>query len=272
MRNKLLLISLVVLFSPNCFSQETGYYGKRFFVEIDGQGQIPVLNFLFGEKQGYFHRNNEMKKSFNLVDIAYRASINYATNKATSFGIEFSQRFYHFNSTSRDEISRDYRDQYGFMISEFQSAKVAYFSVRETNFMPRVLVSLNDSQIPCGFASEIGIGYSLIQLPQNSFEIELPTEQAHLADGILSKMLDPRAAKFDGMNFMFGVRMNFPLGKHFLYHLGFRYQYALLFQKKKYRGMNESEYWFAPREVWTNLNDRRQLGVMSFGTGITFTF
>lgn len=227
---------------------------------------------LFGEKKGYLERNGELKKSVNLLDIAYRASINYATNKATSFGIEFSQRFYAFNPQSTDEISRDYRDANGILTTEYLSAKVAYFSVRETNFMPRVLVSLNDAQVPCGFASEIGIGYSLIQIPQNSFKIELLDQNPQLEQSVLENMLDPRVAKFDAMNFMFGVRLNFPLGKHLLYHVGFRYQYALMFQKKKYRGMNESEYWFAPREVWSNLNERRQLGVMSFGTGLTFTF
>lgn len=253
-------------------AQEVGYYGRRIFLEIDGQGQIPLLQNVFGERKGYVSKNGTLNSSYNLLDLAYRASLNFAITESVGFGVEFSQRFYQVNLQSRDEITRNFKDSSGAMITEYLSAKVAYLPIRESIFMPKVLISLNDSRVPCGFASEIGIGYSLIQLPNRNLDVELinspiPDQTSQVKE----KLLDSRAEEFRGLVFMYGFRMNYPITKRVLFHIGFRYQYALQFNKKKFRRMDESEYWFSGREVWSKVNLRRQLGIFSFGTGLTFT-
>ena len=68
---------------------------------------------------------------------------------------------------------------------------------------------------------------------------------------------------------MYGFRLNFPINKRLLFHVGFRYQYHFLLERKKYRKMEDSEYWFSPREIWQKVNLRRQLSIMSFGLGFT---
>lgn len=253
-------------------AQEVGYYGKRVFLEIDGQGQIPLLQNIFGERKGYVSRKGSLHSSYNLLDLAYRASLNVAITESVGFGLEFSQRFYQVNLQSVDELTRNYKDTGGTMIAEYLDGKVAYLPIRETVFMPRVMVALNNSNIPCGFASEVGIGYSLIQLPNRDLSIELtdPDENV-LISSVKERLLDSRAEEFKGMVFMFGFRMNYPITKRVLFHVGFRYQYAFQFEKKRFRRMDESEYWFSGREVWSKVNLRRQLGIFSFGTGLTFT-
>jgi hypothetical protein len=89
---------------------------------------------------------------------------------------------------------------------------------------------------------------------------------------VLERFVDPKAKNFSGLNFMFGFRMNFPVSKRILFHIGFRYQYAYLLEKKKYRAMNESEYWYSPREIWSKVSQRRQFGVISLSGGFTFSF
>lgn len=253
-------------------AQEVGYYGRRIFLELDGQGQIPLLQNIFGERKGYVSRKGTLNSSYNLLDVGCRASLNIAVTETVGFGVEFSQRFYRVNLQSRDEITRNYKDSSGAMIAEYLSAKVAYLPIRESIFMPKVLISLNDSRVPCGFASEIGIGYSLIQFPDRDLDVELmdpqfPGQTAQVKE----KLLDSEAEEFRGLVFMYGFRMNYPLTKRILFHVGFRYQYAFQFNKKRFRQMEESEYWFSGREIWSKVNMRRQLGIFSFGTGLTFT-
>lgn len=253
-------------------AQEAGYYGRRIFLELDGQGQIPLLQNIFGERKGYVSKNGTLNSSYNLLDVVYRASLNVAITEPVGFGIEFSQRFYKVNLQSVDEITRNYKDSSGVMITEYLPAKVAYLPIRETVFMPKILVALNDSRVPCGFASEIGIGYSLIQFPQRDLEVELlSTQTPDQTTQVKDKLLDSRAEEFRGLVFMYGFRMNYPIAKRVLFHIGFRYQYAFQFSKRKFRRMDESEYWFSGREVWSKVNLRRQLGIFSFGTGLTFT-
>lgn len=267
-----LLLCCMLMCASFSRAQEVGYYGHRIFLELDGQGQIPLLQNIFGERKGYVSKNGTLNSSYNLLDLGYRASLNVAITEPVGFGIEFSQRFYQVNLQSIDEITRNYKDSSGNMISEYLPAKVAYLPIRETVFMPKILVALNDSRIPCGFASEIGIGYSLIQLPNRDLQVELLNPQVpDQASEVKEKLLDSRAEEFRGLVFMYGFRMNYPITKRVLFHIGFRYQYAFQFNKKKFRRMEESEYWFSGREIWSKVNLRRQLGIFSFGTGLTFT-
>ncbi|WP_341901721.1 hypothetical protein [Fluviicola taffensis] len=269
---KAFLFCLILVGSLFSNAQEVGYYKHRIFLELDGQGQIPLLQNVFGERKGYVSKNGTLNSSYNLLDLAYRASLNVAISESVGFGVEFSQRFYKVNLQSVDEITRNFKDTSGNMISEYLAAKVAYLPIRESVFMPKVLISLNDSRIPCGFASEIGIGYSLIQLPNRNLAVELVDSQdPNQLSQLKEKLLDSRAEEFRGMVFMYGFRMNYPITKRVLFHIGFRYQYAIQFSKKKFRRMDESEYWFSGREVWSKVNLRRQLGIFSFGTGLTFT-
>ncbi|WP_300665987.1 hypothetical protein [Fluviicola sp.] len=266
------LVFCCLLLASFSRAQEIGYYGKRVFLEIDGQGQIPLLQNIFGERKGYVSGKAGLHSSYNLLDIAYRASLNVALTESVGFGLEFSQRFYQVNLQSVDELTRNFKDTSGAMVAQYLDGKVAYLPIRETVFMPRVTVALNDSRIPCGFASEIGIGYSLIQLPNRDLAIELTNpDQNVLLSSVKERLLDSRAEELRGMTFMFGFRMNYPITKRVLFHIGFRYQYAFQFGKKKFRRMDESEYWFSGREVWSKVNLRRQLGIFSFGTGLTFT-
>lgn len=272
MRMKRALLFGLLLLASFSNAQEVGYYGHRIFLELDGQGQLPLIQNIFGERKGYVSKKGGLNSSYNLLDLSYRGSLNIAITESVGFGIEFSQRFYQVNLQSVDEITRNFKDSAGTMSYEYQNAKVEYLPIRETIFMPRLLVSLNDSRVPCGFASELGIGYSLIQLPNKNLEVELldPVTPEH-TEHVKDKLLDFRAEEFRGLVFMYGFRMNYPITKRILFHIGFRYQYALQFGKKKFRRMDESEYWFSAREVWSKVNLRRQLGIFSFGTGLTFT-
>lgn len=272
MHIKKTLLFCLLLLASNAKSQEPGYYGRKIFVEIDGQGQIPLLQNLFGETKGYVSKNGVLNSSYNLVDLAYRGSLNVAITERVGFGLEFSQRFYKTNLQAVDELTRNFKDTAGTMITEYVGAKVAYLPIRETVFMPRLLVSLNDSRVPCGFSSEIGVGYSLIQFPTRNLGVELtgPQNTGEL-EQVKEKLLDSRAEEFRGLVIMYGFRMNYPITERILLHAGFRYQYAFQFGKKKYRSMDESEYWFSAREIWSKVNSRRQLGIMSFSTGLTFT-
>lgn len=269
---KTLLVCLSLLVISQSKAQEPGYYGRKIFLEIDGQGQIPVLLNVFGESKGYTSKNGTLHSSYNLLDLAYRGSLNVAITERVGFGVEFSQRFYHVNLQAVDELTRNFRDTSGNMITQYADAKVAYLPIRETVFMPRLLVSLNDSRVPCGFSSEIGVGYSLIQFPMRDLDVEVADPSNPIQVGaIKEKLLDSKAEEFRGMVFVYGFRMNYPLTKRLLLHVGFRYQYAFQFGKKKYRSMDESEYWFSAREIWSKVNTRRQFGIMNFSTGLTFT-
>lgn len=249
-------------------AQELGFYQRKVFLEIDGQGQFPLIQNLFGESKGYIHKSGGLQSSYNLLDAGFRVSLNVASDEYSGFGLELAQRFYWMNLSNGSDFGRKYSTSGG-TVEENIPAKIAFVPIQETVIMPRFFTSINDSRIPVGFCSEFGIGYAMIGIADRHPGISVDSSAAYTADQVTNRLLDSRVERFSGLNFMYGFRLNFPLSERVLLHVGFRYQYSFLFGKKKYRNMDESEYWFSPKEIWQKLNLRRQLGIMSFGAGIT---
>lgn len=268
MKNSLVLLVLLCWTIQHVvYSQEKGYFQRKAFIEIDGQGQLPLIQNLFGESKGYVFKSGSMHKSYNLLDAAFRISINTCVDEFTTIGLEGNQRFYWLNLGKGLDLGRKYTAN-GITTDEGIQAKVAYVPMQELVLMPRFLFSFNDSRVPLGFASEFGIGYAMIRFGDRRPQVE-KVSGSYSNDQIREKLIDSRVKEFRGLNVMYGVRMNYPINKRLLFHIGFRYQYSLLFGKKKFRKMDESESWYSPEEVWQKLNVRRQLGIISFGTGFT---
>lgn len=263
------LVLIGVLFTGiSAWAQELGFYQRKVFLEIDGQGQFPLFQNLFGESKGYVQKSGSLQSSYNLLDAGFRVSLNATNDEYSGYGLELAQRFYWMNLSNGSDFGRKYSTSGG-TVEENIPAKMAFVPIRETVIMPRFFTSINDSRIPVGFCSEFGIGYALISIADRHPGILVDSSASYTADQVNSRLLDARVERFNGLNFMYGFRMNFPLSERVLFHVGFRYQYSILFGKKKYRNMDESEYWFSPKEIWQKLNLRRQLGIMSFGAGIT---
>jgi hypothetical protein len=248
-------------------SQEEGFYQRRVFLELDGQGQLPIIQNLFGESKGYVFKSGGLQKSYNLLDAGFRISLNTVVDEYNSIGLEAQQRFYWLNLGKGIDFGRKY-PQNGALVDEHIEARLAYISMQEFVLMPRFLISFGDSRVPLGFSSEFGIGYAMIRLADRHPQVEV-ISGAYSAEMVREDLIDSRIKDLKGLNVLYGFRMNYPINKRLLYHIGFRYQYSMMFGKKKYRGMEESEAWFSPQEVWQKLNMRRQLGIISFGTGLT---
>lgn len=268
MKTKLVLAAFLVVVSW-VHGQELGYFQRRVFIEIDGQAQFPLFQNLFGEKMGYRNQNGTLQKSYNLLDAGFRVSLNVTNQEFTSFGIEFGQKFYWLNLSNSNEFGRRYVTSSGNTIDENIRANVAYVPVQETQIMPRFVFSMNDSRAPLGFASEFGIGYNMISFANRHPGIQVDSTGPYSLQEVDDRLMDSRIERLNGLNIMYGFRLNMPINKRLLFHIGFRYQYHYLFGRKKYRAQDDSEYWFSSREIWQKLNVRRQLSIASFGAGFT---
>lgn len=268
MKTKLVLAALFFLVSQ-VFGQELGYFQRRIFIEFDGQAQFPLFQNLFGEKMGYRNQNGGLQKSYNLLDAGFRVSLNVTNEEFSSFGIEFGQKFYWLNLSNGDEFGRRYVNALGNTVDENIRAHVAYVPVQETQIMQRFMFSMNDSRVPLGFASEFGIGYNMISFANRHPGIEIDSLAPYTKEQVDDRLMDVRLERLNGLNIMYGFRLNMPINKRLLFHVGFRYQYHFLFGRKKHLAQDDSEYWFSSREIWQRMNMRRQLSIASFGLGFT---
>ncbi len=271
LRNNWFWIFIVLLSGGFSFAQEEGYYGKKTFVEFGAIGQFPVFQNVFGQIKGYTYKNGKLQEGYNVLDYSIRGAFSTVLNEKVALGLEVSNRWYSYNAQKADELNRQYTDSVGVFHSEYVSAKLEMIPVQETTIMPRVVFSNNSGRVPAGLTQELGLGYSMIRVGSDNLHAEVNSSLYTAAD-IQNQLLDDRMESAKGLVFLYGIRMNYPISKSLLGYVGFRYQYAYLLGRKTYKDYEETENWVSGREIWSRLNQRRQLGILNFGTGLILAF
>lgn len=270
-KTALFLLMAGVAFSVQ--GQEKGYFRKRTMIELGGMGQLPVFQNIFGQDKGFVEKNGILQSSYNLPDVSFRIGIATIAQEKKAYGIEVAQRYYAVNPVKDGEINRQYTNSSGVLQSEFMRAKAAYIPVQELVIMPKVLFSNLSGRVPVGLTQEFGIGYSLIHVKNYHPMVEVDSlTAAYSASEIQNQFVDNRVEELKGLVFMYGIRMNYPITKSLLFNIGFRYQYDHLLKKKSFRNYEQTEYWLSGRELWSRINQRRQLGIINFGMGFVVCF
>lgn len=252
-------------------AQEPGYFGKRSFLEVDGQAQLPVVLYLLNNEKGYVVKDGAFQKSLNLKDVGFRASFGRYWTENMAIAFEFNQRFYQVNPLRGGELNRQFEDA-GVIKEEYIRPEVEFLQISERMLMPKLIFSPMDGRVPGGLTHEIGVGYSIIGIMNRSAAAGYTPDSLYTGEEISSLLTDPSIGEFKGLTFMYGLRMNYPLTRSILFHAGMRYSYAWLLDKKDIRKTEQTAYWLSGRELWSRINQKRQLGIINFGCGFTICF
>lgn len=253
-------------------AQEPGYYGRKTYVEVQGAGALPLFQNFLAQEKGFVLKDGTLHKSYNLIDLQFRASICRITSEYAGYGLEFQQRYYAFNPLYLGSINRQFRDSGNNLISQEIPLSVEHIKVVERVIMPKIILATEGNRLPGGFFHEIGIGYTMTYIQNREPALEIDSALGYNPSDLSSNFIDDRVSEMKGLRIQYGLRMNYPISRQLLFSLGVRYNYSFLFDKKDYRKMEETEYWLSGREIWSRLNQRRQWGIMELGAGLTFCF
>jgi hypothetical protein len=270
---KINCLLLVVLFglSGNLSAQESGYFGKKTMIDFGAQGQLPVFLNTFNRDKGYISRNGALQQSLNLKDFSFRASIGTILSENTAIAFEYGHHFYQVNPLRGGELNRQYIDSTGSLVTQYIRPEVAFFEIQERVLMPKIIFTTNEGRIPGGLTHELGLGYCMISVKNREPQVNNPSGEP-TAQVISQQMLAPEVDELKGFTAMYGLRMNFPVTRNFLVNVGVRYNYSWLLNKKGMRETEQTEAWISGRELWSRVNQRRQLGIITFGVGGTIVF
>lgn len=253
----------------SALAQEKGYFGKKTFIEIGANAQLPIFQNIFGQEKGYIDKSGSLKSGYNLYDQTIRGSFSSVISPTSALGFEVMLRSYSINPQKGDVLNRQYISPDGSTVSQEIAAKVAMMPVQEVILMPKVTFTTG-SIVPAGLTHEIGVGYSLIRLTNTNPTVEMDSVGSVNAANVSQDFVDERGTEMKGLVFNYGLRMNYPLSKSILFYIGVRYQYAMMLEKKDFKKDNQTESWFSGQEIWKTINTRRQLGIANIGLGFTF--
>lgn len=262
-----------LLFAVSCFiavslcAQEPGYFGKTTFIEIGGQGQLPVLLNAFHREKGFTDHNGTLHKSYNLLDVGIRGAIGTTLSENFGIAVEYNHRFYRINPLRGGELNRQYTDSSGNFVEQYIRPQVALIDIQERTILPKLVFTSGSGRMPAGLVQELGVGYCIVGITNREPLVAGNGTGEFSSESVRKNLIDQEVDELKGLVLLYGLKMNYALSRNFLLSVGVRYSYSWLMDKKGFRKTEQTQAWLSGREIWSRVNQHRQLGVLTFGIG-----
>lgn len=262
MKNFLVVLAL---FSFQSFGQ-TGLYGKRSIVEIQGIGSMPIIyNWFNGNSTIYKRQGDNLVDGSNLLEYGLRANVMRAFSNQIGVGIEFG---YERQSLAAPEFI-DLNTNSG-SFSSLQTFSLRHEKIRlnTVTIMPKIEISTRSNLLPIGLSHQVGFGYTRVTVDDRDYlyTLDNPNNQTILTpidDGFID-MEDV----YTGFTLMYQINMRTPITEQLVLSYGIRYNANFVRATRPIDGQNPTgEFNFIDQ-----VRDRRNPAFIQLNIGLGFAF
>lgn len=216
---KLLVFGTFCFVLTSVFSQ-SGYYGRRTFVEFGVMGRNPFLEKLTNYKGTpyYKNENNMLVENPNRIDYGFNLGVTFLSKQAVSFGIVGS--FYNSQVRSLTHTYGGYTESNVPWLQRAESFDFKTFMV-----MPVVTVSHEQLIKPAGLSHEWGLGFMQSSIADRDYllKVDFYENQEDADNAEAQGLYYNRMARFQAICLMYGLKIRKPLTDRLLLHYGIRY-------------------------------------------------
>src|SRR5574343_172994 len=147
----LLIASLFISFLT--FSQKNnGYYGKRFFIDVEGLGNYPMFSNLFSNADnGYAANSTVLSPQKDNFNVGFRINAGFAAKRNLVLSIEFVQDYSSVYGPDYEMYFDDYTYSY---------VKHELIDIRTTVFIPKFEFTTSKALLPMGLSHQLGFGFA----------------------------------------------------------------------------------------------------------------
>lgn len=263
-------ILFIFYFSTSLFSysQATGFFGKKNFVDIGINVHNPFIYNIKNQLDNtrtYLNKDGELEEKSPILSFGYAISYNRVVTNNLAFGLEWQQS--NFNIATFPEFSNNYINH-----------KIEMLGVRKTTVLPKIEFSYNNALLPIGVSNQIGFGFSSYA-PKERDYIGFINSFDDNYDFINTDITKDNYYDFDnksikGYLFLYKLTMRIPINKYLLYHFGFRYTFnfvrASLYDF--YSAETNQDYVLSRSSVNQSIKIKENRSLFFFDTGITIAF
>lgn len=283
MKQSLILLCIILLSVAFSWSQKTGFYGKKAFVELSGTGALPMVNNWFAAYNYYEKSGSGVSGGKDRFNAGFHGGIGILVNQNVAFS--FTAGLSYFNAAGPETMY--FYDPIG---KDFNAIYVNHenLKIRSMTLMPVMNFTTNKSTIlPSGFSHELGFGFVRTKVLEDDYAFEGSdysqdevdyngkTYDLHeFMDSVSSVNGDfiDYAHSYKGFTLMYGLKMRTPIGKQLMINYGIRY--TVNFASKDF-SFNST-----PSSFETALNDQiansvrltRLRSICSLQLGLTYLF
>jgi len=264
----LLVLAAACLASTKLSAQEnTGFYGKKVFVEFNTSGQLAFLNAVFNSESSYKSNGKKLLPGNDLFNGSLHFVVGAAVSKKIALSLETSMFFASFSTPSY--LSKPYTDEYGYYSSEEIYFRHELIDFRTLTIMPKLEISGEGGNSPSGLSHQVGIGYTTSKVVDKAYLYKVDnaynvTDSSSLD---LSTSLLDRSQTYKGVSVMYAINMRTPLSRRLFINYGIRY--TINVRSHDYPAVKTAQYWLSPQEAAFELGRVRALSLISLQLGIS---
>lgn len=217
MKNFLILLALI---SFNSFGQ-TGLYGKKSIIEIQGVGSMPLFyNFFNGNNPMYRKSGTSLVDGSNLFDFGFRANVMHAFSNQFGLGLEFG--VVRQSLSAPENIRLNYENNFS-NGNNFYAVKHEKLRINTISFMPKFEFSSRSNLLPIGLSHQVGVGFTRVSLAERDYLFELSNTGNDSITSNLDNGLINYEQVFTGFTVMYQINMRTPITESVVITYGIRY-------------------------------------------------
>jgi hypothetical protein len=256
---------LLALISFSSYGQ-TGLYGKKSIVEIQGVGAIPLFYNLFnGSSPMYRKSGTTLVDGSNLLDYGARVNVMRAFSNQFGLGLEFGIE--RQSLSAPQTVSLDYVNGFSSGTSTY-SIQHEKLRMNTVSIMPKLEFSSRSNLLPIGLSHQVGVGFTRVSISDRDYLFELSSTGNDSIVSDLESGLVNYEQVFTGFTVMYQINMRTPITENVVITYGIRYNANFV------RRENPSISPAPPGQIdlFNSVRNRRNPSYLQLNIGIGYAF
>lgn len=267
-----LIIAFVAFNSHVSLSQNLGFMGKKNIVDLGILANGPFITNNLGEiEYNRYHKNSgQVKKSRDILDLAYQINYTRCLNNNISFGLGFGYQNVDvglYYDAVVEYYDTSFQDHFGYQ------ANVEHLDFKYSYIIPRLEIRNKNNIFGVGITHQFGLGWGFSSLRDKEYHMDFYNYN-HPNDGIFA---DLRSNFYDYSNNSFkfliceyALSFRKPISKSLMLNYGFRYNITWQIQQKYFS--NKSNFIVSNNDVSDVLSSAIGFNIIQFRFGLSYVF
>lgn len=269
---KYFLIISAFLLSTQGWSQNSGLYGKKTFIELNGLGSIPMFGWFLNETGPIYKANGKsLTQGNDNFNYGFRVTLGRVLKRNTALSLELG---YDYRNVSGPEyVTTKYLDQWGYYSEQYVQLKHEMFDVSTFSIMPKIEWTKSGGLLPIGLNHQIGIGYSSAKIQEKDYIYRITSGAEYLSasdSANFSEKLVDYDQRYKGFSLMYAFNIRKPITKSLMINYGIRYTLNLRQYGQTFSG--SSNYLMDHSEAAQKIGRTQLTNFMTFNLGVSYAF
>lgn len=250
------VLFFILLISSGVYSQHTGFFGSKTYIELNTLSHIPIINnLIFSGSTPYKATGNTLLEKRDWFEVGIRLAIGHSLKNNSGIGLEIGMDFQNLAAPEGGN-NFDYSTNY--------IVKHEMLSVRTLVIMPKLEFANADGLLPIGLNHQVGIGFSSSKVVDKEYLIERNQAISYAEELDFAPISDG----FKGITFLYAMNMRTALSKHLIINYGIRYTLNVVLLATEPLG-TQSGYQISRNRLGQSLRSRRLHNALTFNFGLS---